>query len=313
MTSHIQERDRDVRRVLWVVLLLNLLVAGGKITVGTLVGALSLVADGIHSLLDASSNVVGLVGMAIAAKPPDTGHPYGHRRFETLASLVIGLLIAGGLIEIVRRVIDGITGEIVPPNVSWLSGGFVAVTIVVNLVISRYEARRGRELRSSLLLADSGHTLSDALAAFAVLGSFVAVALGIGWADVAAAVVVSLFIAYTAWTILARNLGVLTDRVRLDPLEVHRVVTAVPGVQAAHRIRSRGLEHHVQLDLHVHLDPAMPLADAHDKTHEVEDAIRNAFPEVTDVVIHPEPADGVEELSEPIAPEVCGDQRADEP
>ena len=89
------DRDRAVRRVLWVVLGLNLLVAGGKLAVGTAVGALSLVADGIHSLLDASSNVVGLVGIAAAGKPPDAEHPYGHRRFETIASVVIGASASG--------------------------------------------------------------------------------------------------------------------------------------------------------------------------------------------------------------------------
>jgi cation diffusion facilitator family transporter len=297
------DRDRAVRRVLWVVLGLNLLVAGGKLAVGTAVGALSLVADGIHSLLDASSNVVGLVGIAAAGKPPDAEHPYGHRRFETIASVVIGLLIAGGLVEIVRRVWDGVTGEHVAPEVSWISIAFVALTIAVNGFITRYESRRGKELRSSILMADAGHTFSDMLAAGAVLVSFIAVMLGVGWADLAAAAIVAVFIARTAWVILAQNLGVLADHAVLDPRAVHEVACRVPGVYGAHRIRSRGHHDHVHLDLHIHLDPALPLSHAHAKTHEVIEALRAAFPEVKDVVIHTEPADGRELDASTIAPD----------
>lgn len=296
------DRDRAVRRVLWIVLGLNLLVAMGKLAVGSMIGALSLIADGIHSLLDASSNVVGLVGVAAAAKPPDAEHPYGHRRFETLASVVIGLLIAGGLVEILRRVWDGLRGQHAPPEVTWPALAFVAATIVINGFISRYESKRAEALRSSILAADAGHTFSDALAAAAVLASFVAVRLGAGWADLAAAVVVAVFIARTAWKILAINLGVLADRAVLDPRAVHEVACRVEGVRGCHRIRSRGHHDHVHVDLHVHLDPMLPLRDAHAKTHEVIAAIRAAFPEVKDVVIHTEPADGRERDASTIAP-----------
>lgn len=272
------------------VLGLNLLVAAGKLVVGSLVGALSLVADGVHSLLDASSNVVGLVGIKLAGKPPDAEHPYGHRRFETMASVVIGLLIAAGLIEILRRVWNGIRGEHEVPEVSWPSIAFVVLTIAVNAFISRYETKRGKELNSSILLADAGHTYSDALAASAVLVGFIAVMLGAGWADLAAAVVVAVFIARTAWKILSDNLGVLADHVVLDPDDIRAVVSGVAGVRHCHRIRSRGHRDHVHVDLHVHLDPELPLRDAHEKTHEVMRAVRAAFPEVKDVVIHTEPA-----------------------
>ncbi len=264
--------------------------ATGKLVVGALAGALSLVADGVHSLLDASSNVVGLVGIVAAAKPPDAGHPYGHRRFETIASVIIGLLIAAGLVEIVRRIWQGLAGRHEPPDVGPLEIAFVAGTIAVNLLISRYERRRGRELRSAILTADAGHTFSDALAAVAVLVSFVAVTFGWGWADLAAAVVVCLFIARTAWVILASNLGVLADHAMIDPTSVREVVSRIDGVYGCHRIRSRGHQDHVHVDLHIHLDPKTRLSEAHAKTHEVMQAIRDAFPEVKDVVIHTEPA-----------------------
>jgi cation diffusion facilitator family transporter len=291
------QRDRGVAKTLWIVLGLNLLVAGTKLGVGWQIGALSLVADGLHSVLDASSNVVGLVGLSVAARPPDGGHPYGHRRFETLAAVVIGLLIGAGFLEVLRALLRGLTGDRTPPEVSWPAAAAVAATILVNVAISRYESRRGRELKSALLEADAQHTASDALAAGTVLVGFAGVAVGWGWADLVAAALVAGFIARTAWTVLRVNVGVLADEAQLDPVRVYEVAASVPGVAGAHKIRSRGASDYVHLDLHIHVDPEMPLREAHALTHKVNSALRRAFPEVHDVVIHTEPADGREKAA----------------
>jgi cation diffusion facilitator family transporter len=288
------DRDRQVARVLWIVLALNLVVAAVKLAVGAAVGALSLTADGVHALLDASSNVVGLVGIAVASRPADAGHPYGHRRFETISAVSIGLLILSGMAGVVRGVWEGLAGERPAPAVNWTSAALVFVTIVANFGISRFEARRGVELKSALLEADAGHTLSDTFGAIAVLASFGAVALGFTWADMAAAVVVSVLIGQTAWRILRTNLGVLADRARLDPHRVREVAMRVGEVRGAHKIRSRGSTDHVLVDLHIHVDPGMTVERAHQVTHEVARAVRDAFPEVADVMIHTEPADGRE-------------------
>src|SRR5687768_14951129 len=176
-----RERDRGVRRVLVLVLVLNLSVAAIKLTLAVVTGALSLLADGIHALLDASSNVVGLVGIAVASRPADAGHPYGHRRFETLAAVSIGFLILSGMAGVVRGIWEGLVGQRPPPTVTWVSVGLVFATIVANFGISRFETKRGAELKSGLLEADAGHTLSDTFGAIAVLASFGAVTLGFPW------------------------------------------------------------------------------------------------------------------------------------
>jgi cation diffusion facilitator family transporter len=296
------ERDRAVSRVLWIVLFMNLGVAVLKLTVGAATGALSLLADGVHALLDASSNVVGLFGIAVASRPADAGHPYGHRRFETLAAVSIGLLILTSMAGILRGVWEGATGQREAPNVGWISAGLVFMTIVANLAISRYESKRGAEYRSALLEADSGHTLSDTFGAIAVLISFGAIALGFRYADIVAALIVSVLIGGTAWRILGANLGVLADRARLDPLRVHEVAMQVHEVRGAHKIRSRGSADHVHVDLHIHVDPDMTVERAHAVTHEVARAVRAAFPEVADVMIHTEPADGREHDVASISP-----------
>jgi cation diffusion facilitator family transporter len=170
----------------------------------------------------------------------------------------------------------------------------VFVTIVANLGISRYEAKRGTELKSALLEADAGHTLSDTFGATAVLVSFGAIALGLTWADMAAALVVSVLIGRTAYAVLSTNLAVLADHSRLDPFRVRDVALQVAHVRGAHKIRSRGSPDHVAVDLHIHLDPGMTVERAHEVTHAVAAAVRGAFPEVADVLIHTEPADGRE-------------------
>jgi cation diffusion facilitator family transporter len=284
------------------VLGLNLAVGAGKLVLGATTGALSLLADGVHALLDASSNVVGLVGIAFASRPADAGHPYGHRRFETLAAVSIGLLILSSMAGIVRGIWEGLAGQRPAPNVTWVTAGLVFVTIVANLGISRYEARRATELKSALLEADSQHTMSDTLGAVAVLLSFGASALGFRWADVAAAAIVSVLIGRTGWSVLGANLGVLADSVRLDPHRVREIAMRVGEVRGAHKIRSRGSADHVHVDLHIHVDPGMTVERAHRITHEVARAVRDAFPEVADVMIHTEPADGRETDVGSIAP-----------
>jgi cation diffusion facilitator family transporter len=297
-----RERDREVRRVLFMVLGLNLSVAAIKLTLSARTGALSLLADGVHALLDASSNVVGIVGIALAARPADAGHPYGHRRFETLAASCIGLLILSGMSGILGGLWEGFTGRRPVPQVTAPTVVILAVTIVANFAISRYETKKGAELRSGVLEADAGHTLSDTLGALVVLASFGATFIGFRAADLVAAVVVAFLIGRTAWSVLRQNLGVLADHVRLDPMAVRKVALSVPEVRGAHKIRSRGSADHVLVDLHIHVDPAMTVERAHRVTHEVAGAVRAAFPEVADVLIHTEPADGREKDVASVAP-----------
>lgn len=297
-------RDAGIKRVLWIVMGLNIAVAITKLVMGTLAGALSLVADGLHSTLDASSNVVGLIGMAVASRPPDASHPYGHRRFETLTAMAIGLGIAAGMFVILREVWQGLMHGRQPPEVTWVTAAAVALTVVANLGISHYEKKKGTELRSGILQADAAHTMSDALGACSVLASFAGVALGYSNADLIAAVLVAILIGRTAYGILRTNLGVLSDEARLNPYEIRRIAMTVHGVLGAHKIRSRGPADQVLVDLHIHVDEHMTIHRAHEVTHQVIDAIRSWYPEIVDVVIHTEPADGRELDESKIAPPV---------
>ena len=153
-------QSSGVRRVLWITLALNLAVSAGKVIVGHLSGSLAMVADGYHSLVDGSNNVIGLIVAAFAFAPPDRAHPYGHRKFETAATLLIGL----ALLALAWEVFSGALGRTAKPAlpvIGPLNWAVMAATIGVNLFVSWYEAREGRRLKSAFLVADATHTRAD--------------------------------------------------------------------------------------------------------------------------------------------------------
>jgi cation diffusion facilitator family transporter len=205
------------------------------------------------------------------------------------------LLIGCGLIGLVSETLAALKAERPAPDITLWSVGVVLGTVILNHGISRYEAARSRKLGSAVLAADAAHTASDAYAALAVLGGFGLVKLGLAWGDLLATLIVGVFIARTAWEVLRHNALVLADTAPLDAEALRAIVLSVEGVRGTHRIRSRGSPDHVLVDLHIHLDPALPLVEAHSKSHEVVRAIQRSLPQVMDVVVHAEPADGREQ------------------
>lgn len=282
------QRDRHVNRVLWRVLFLNLFVAVLKVIFGYLSGALSMVADGFHSTLDASSNVVGLLGLKVARQPPDADHPYGHRKFEALAALGISLFLFITCYEILTEVIGRLGGDhrVEPTLITFV---VMVITIAVNLVVTTYERREGKRLRSMILLADARHTQSDVFASLGVVASLIAALLDFSVLDLVVAVSIAGFIAYSGYTIVHGAFSVLADAQVVDPDEVIRLAMEVDGVTGAHRVRSRGLPDDIHIDLHLHVHPEMTIHDAHDLAHEATDRIRNGILGVIDVVVHVEP------------------------
>lgn len=284
------ERDRQVSRVLWHVLGLNMVVAALKLVFGYLSGSISMVADGFHSMLDASSNVLGLIGLNIAAKDPDEGHPYGHRKFEALAALGISLFLLLTCYEIITSVVGRFRqAHLVDPSPATF--GVMVLAMVISFVVSRYERREGQKLKSLILLADAKHTQSDVFTSIGVIVSLAAAALDFVWLDLVVALLIAVFIAYLAYTIVASSFSVLADAQAVDPDEVIRLATEIEGVTHAHRVRSRGLPDDIHIDLHLHVPPEMTISRAHDLAHEASRRIRESIEGVTDVVIHVEPDD----------------------
>src|SRR5947199_3218975 len=155
------DRHISVARVLLRVLVLNLLVAAAKIVFGYASGAISILSDGFHSLTDAASNVVGLVGVRAAKRPPDEDHPYGHRKYETVAAAAVTAFLLLVVIEVLRNAFNHLTGRSAPHSISVASFVVMAVTVVVNLFVIAYETREGERLASEVLLADATQTRGD--------------------------------------------------------------------------------------------------------------------------------------------------------
>jgi cation diffusion facilitator family transporter len=164
------------------------------------------------------------------------------------------------------------------------------VTITVNLIVVAVERREGKRLGSEILRSDAAHTASDVYASLVVLASFIAARWNLGWADVIAAAVVIGFILVAAFEILRDTFATLADERRIPAGEVETVALEEPGVREAHNVRSRGPEDDIHLDLHVLVDPHMEIAGAHEIGHRVEDRLKDRWPELSDVVVHVEPA-----------------------
>jgi cation diffusion facilitator family transporter len=284
----VPDRYADVVRVLYRVLFLNLAVAVVKIALGYFTGAVSILSDGFHSLTDAASNVVALVGVSVARRPPDANHPYGHRKYETMASLGILVFLIVVLVQVLTaaydRLVQGGVPRVFPEGI-----GVMTATLLVNLWVVRYELRAGRRLNSEVLRADAKHTRSDVLTTVAVLGALVGVWWGYPLLDPLAAVLVCAFIGRAGWEIAQDASRILSDEIVIAEEDVRAVVRTVQDVIGCHQIRTRGSADHAFMDLHIWLDGRIPLESAHATSHIVKDRLMTRFPQLADVVIHIEP------------------------
>lgn len=286
--SEVDATRAGVRRVLWITLGLNVAVSASKILVGYLSGSLAMIADGYHSLLDGSNNVIGLVVTGLAYAPPDRGHPYGHRKFETSASLLIGL----GMLVLAYRVLESaLTGfaEANLPEIGALNWVVMGATLAANVFVAWYETSEGRRLHSEYLVADATHTRSDVYVTLGVVASFAGARAGLTWVDPVVALAIGGFIGVLAARIMIGAFHVLTDRAALPPEALAAVVSGVPGVVECGEIRTRGGESTVYVDLVVRADGQLSLFDAHDLADRIEEALERAFPQIVDVVVHVEP------------------------
>lgn len=284
----LSERYREIKKVLWLVLGLNLLVSLAKLVVGRLANSAAIVADGFHSLSDGTSNIVGLIGISAAARPVDEDHPYGHGKFETLASLGIGLLLWLVAGSVFRGVWNRWRNPL-PPTVESLQFLVMLGTMLVNWLVTRYERRQGERLNSELLKADAAHTRTDLYVSATVVASLVAVRLGYLVMDLVASLIIGVLIIKVGWEIIAGGFRVLTDSAILDPAEVTEAILEVPGVASCHQIRSRGRTDQVYLDVHVQVMQPLSLEEGHALAHAVEDHLLHRFPMLVEAAVHVEP------------------------
>jgi len=288
-----QSKSRDeVRQVLVITLILNIIVAVSKIVIGAWSGVLSISADGVNSLVDASSNVIALFANRLANRPPDADHPYGHRRFETIAALLIGAFLLLTAFELISTVIERLQGAGEPLEIAPLAFGVMVATLVVNIFVNTYETRAASRLNSELLSADAAHTRSDIFVTISVLVSMGLVAVfKWSWADTAATIVIILFILKAAWEVLSRTTRVLVDTAPFDPEQLTEWVQALPSVEHVVRARSRGSLDAVQVDIDVQVAPAMTAAQTQAISSAIRAELEQKISGLAEVEVHFVPAE----------------------
>ncbi|HJH30461.1 MAG TPA: cation transporter [Methanosarcinaceae archaeon] len=284
-----ENRFDKVRKILIIILLLNLFVAIAKIAYGLISNTLSMQADGYHSLFDGVSNIIGIIGIQIASKPPDKNHPYGHQKYETMASIAIAFLLLFVGFEILQSSIDRFTTGS-QPHITSMSFIVMVVTIGINLFVTTYEHKKGVELNSEILIADAIHTKSDIYVSLSVILGLVAIEIGYPIIDPLIALIIAIVIVRAGILIIRQSTHTLCDVSRIDDESICSVVEAMDGVIECHKIRTRGGANNIHIDLHVKVRPDMHTDKAHALAHDVEKRLKDCYEGVSDVVVHIEPA-----------------------
>lgn len=282
----IRRRDRSVRRILLIEGLANLAVLLAKGIVGVATGSLAIVGDAIHSGGDLANNIVALLVMKRAAEPPDREHPYGHRKYETLAVFILASLLTVTAFQIVLAAIRNTVRDL--HESSWSLPTMLGV-LAVNTAISLWENYQARRLNSAILAADARHTFSDVLVTVAVIVGWQVSAAGYPWVDSACAIFVAGMVMYLAYGLFARAVPVLVDRIAVEPERLASVIAGVEGVVEVRSVRSRWAGDEIVVDATVAVDGNLRMSEAHDISDRVEAALLDRFG-IRDSTVHVEPA-----------------------
>lgn len=280
-----------VRRTLLIVLAFNALVTIVKLTVGARTGALTVIGAGLESALDLLNNVIALSLVRVARREPDEEHPYGHAKFETLGALAVVGFLSISCFELLRQgALALVTGT---PTHAASMGEVAAVlaTLPINAFVVAYESKRGRQLRSQLLLADAAHTRSDILVTLLAVASLWLSRSGIPRVDGALAIVVAVVIAWTGWQILRASIPVLVDERAVAASEIRAIAEGVAGVVEARDVRSRGAGEGTRAfaEVTIVVSGAATVAEAHALADKVEAAVAKRLGG-GHVTVHVEPA-----------------------
>ncbi len=273
-TGNDPERDRQVRRVISIEGAANLAVLGLKLVVGLATGSMAILGDALHSLTDVANNAVALAAVRVASRPADADHPYGHRKFETLAVFGLAMLLTLLAFELATGALRRSAPQIARSG--WALG-VMLVVLCVNASVASWQTMRARQLGSDILLADSRHTFADVLTTIVVIAGWQAASYGYGWVDTLAAVAVSLMILVLAFDLFRRSIPILVDQAAVADDVLREAAMSVPGVLDVRKVRSRGAGSTSAAELVVMVSPDLSTARSHEIASAVEAAIEKRF------------------------------------
>lgn len=281
-----------VRRVLLIVLFSNLILGLIKVLYGYNTQVLSITADGYDSLLDALTNIIGIGAVYISGKPSDAEHRYGHNKVETFASLLISATLFIVAYEIIMAAIERFFNHIIP-NISMSTYTVLIITLLLTVLVSRYEKKMGNKYNSDLLITDSEHIKSDALATGIIILSLVFIQNGLTLLDPILSLGISLLIVRTGFNIMKTNLDILLDVNILDCNDIEKELYNIYGVQNVHNIRTRGTKSAVYVDMHLVVDDDISMNQANQISKSCKRTLFNKFPEIKEIIIELEPYSGI--------------------
>jgi cation diffusion facilitator family transporter len=287
-TGAARDRTSSIQRVFLGLLAANLAVVGAKVVVGIRAGSLSVISDGVHSSVDAFNNIVFTILMRYAGAEADANHPYGHGKFEVLGALAIVIFLAVASFELLKSAIGRLVAGAPPPTLTYLDLGVLGGTLVVNLWVAWYEARKGRALASDLLLADSSHTRVDVMITTGVIAGGILSRASVPHVDAIITIAVVVLIVRVSYQILKRGVPVLVDQAAHEPDLVRSAAEAVEGVRAATDIRSRLAAGVAFAELTIQVSGALAV----DQGHAIADAVERRLKDdlkLDRVVVHVEP------------------------
>lgn len=279
------ENDRKVRLILILEGLANVIVLIAKTTVGIYTGSSAILSDALHSLTDLFNNIFAYIASRVSSSPPDISHPYGHRKFETLAVFVLATLLSVIAIEVVIRAFERIGNPIIQSR--W---GLIVMlgVLLVNIGIASWENYWAKRLNSELLNADARHTFSDVLVTIAVIFGWQMATRGYPILDFVFAVLIALFVFYLAFQLFRKSIPILVDESAVDQNEVIDVLQELPGVLNIKRLRSRVIGQETYADVVITVQATMSTEESHKVADLVEKELLEKF-SINDVVVHIEP------------------------
>ena len=291
------KREDEIARVTLTGSVVNLLLVGLKAVAGLVGHSAAMISDAVHSLSDFVTDIVVLVFVRVSARPQDEDHDYGHGKYETLATLFIGLALAAAAVGIVvsgaGKLARWLQGEDLPAPGKIALWAALA-SIVAKELLFQYTRLKGKHLNSKALEANAWHHRSDALSSIGTaIGIGGAILLGSRWTvlDPLASIVVGAMLVKVAWDLLGPSFGELTDSSLPADMEQEMldIIRGVPGVEDPHNLRTRRIGNRIAAEVHIRLDGALPLSEAHEKASEVERRFKDRFGAQSHIIVHMEP------------------------
>ncbi|MEZ5478833.1 MAG: cation diffusion facilitator family transporter [Thiolinea sp.] len=295
-----QDKKAATQHVTLVGAVINTVLAVAQLIGGFMTGSQALMADGFHTLSDLASDFVVLFAAHHAHKEADDNHPYGHGRIETVATVVLGLMLAGVAVGIFMQAWGRLFADNVQSPHPWALA-FAALAIFSKEALFHYTMRTAKRVRSRLLEANAWHHRSDVVSSLVVLLGIAGTQLGFIWLDGAAAVVVAVMILYMAGRmILDSTLELVDTGVDAEQAEeVQQFMAGLSGVESVHMLRTRRVGGAVFADAHIQVNSHISVSEGHHVAEYVMQQLKTRFPEFSDVTVHIDPED--DETAKPCA------------